>query len=122
MRGTPTAIWENTMEYGSSSIRFDGDKVTGWNMVPANPLKIKLVPSSHSEIGRGYFTSGSTKDEVVAIQGTPTLSIWDDTYQYGKSSVTFEDGKVVRFGAYFPLTRSTSARPAKKIGRPMPQK
>ena len=99
IEGTPTAIWGNTMEYGSSSIRFDGDKVTGWNMVPANPLKIKLVPTSHSDSGRGYFTSGSTKDEVVAIQGTPT-SIWENTYQYGKSSVTFEDGKVVRWSVF----------------------
>lgn len=99
IEGTPTAVWPNTLEYGGSSVRFDDGKVTGWTMVPANPIKVKLVPSSHTDVSRGYFTSGSTRDEVVAIQGTPT-SIWEDTWQYGKSSITFEDNKVVRWSVF----------------------
>ena len=99
VEGTPSAIWGNTLQYGASSIRFDGDKVSGWDIKPANPLHARIVPTSHVDTSRGYFTSGSSKDEVIAIQGTPT-SIWQDTYQWGKSSVTFLDDKVSSWSVY----------------------
>jgi hypothetical protein len=44
----------------------------------------------------GYFTIGSTEDEVLAVQGTPT-GIAFNTWSYGLSSVTFENGMVKSF-------------------------
>ena len=44
-----------------------------------------------------YFKIGSTINEVVRIQGTPTSIMGSDPfyiYAWGSSSVTFEDGKV----------------------------
>ena len=47
-------------------------------------------------LNSGYFTVGSTKDEVVAVQGTPaSFSEW--SFGYGGSSVSFENGRVSRW-------------------------
>lgn len=42
---------------------------------------------------RRHFTMGSTQDEVLAIQGTPT-SVQGNTWYYRSSSVTFSRGRV----------------------------
>ena len=41
-----------------------------------------------------FFTLGSLKSDVVAVQGNPS-SIEDNKYLYGLSTVTFENDKVV---------------------------
>jgi hypothetical protein len=41
----------------------------------------------------GFFTVGSTADEVLAVQGTPT-SIRGNLWYYQMSSVLFRKGKV----------------------------
>jgi TPR repeat protein len=46
--------------------------------------------------GQDYFTIGSTRDEVIAVQGQPT-SFNDNYLNYGMSVVTFLDGKVVNW-------------------------
>src|SRR5262249_5526717 len=43
---------------------------------------------------RGYFTIGSTKDEVIAVQGTPDKSS-ETIFRYGSSRVDFQNGQVV---------------------------
>jgi hypothetical protein len=44
--------------------------------------------------GQGYFTLGSTKAEVQAVQGSPTTST-DTAWQYGSSTVHFRIDRVV---------------------------
>ena len=52
-------------------------------------------PTSHtSKKVPPYFTVGSTREEVLAVQGTPT-SFSQDTLEYGASEVYLSDGKVV---------------------------
>ncbi len=49
-------------------------------------------------IGRDYFTVGSTKNDVLAIQGEPTT--FNDSYlTYGMSMVMFQDGKVINWNS-----------------------
>ena len=43
-----------------------------------------------------YFTLGSTSDEVLAIQGTPT-QISGKRWSYGFSYIDFENGRVIRW-------------------------
>ncbi len=45
---------------------------------------------------RRHFTLGSTQDDVVAIQGTPT-SVQGNTWYYRSSSVTFSRGRVTSY-------------------------
>jgi hypothetical protein len=52
---------------------------------PAQPATIKLRP---------YVTVGSTRDEVLAQQGTPTASS-EDKLVYGTSELYLKDGRVV---------------------------
>jgi hypothetical protein len=52
---------------------------------PVQPATIKLKP---------YVTVGSTRDEVLAQQGTPTATS-DDKLVYGTSELYLKDGRVV---------------------------
>jgi hypothetical protein len=52
---------------------------------PAHPATIKLKP---------YVTVGSTRDEVMAQQGTPTASS-EDKLVYGSSELYLKDGHVI---------------------------
>jgi hypothetical protein len=53
--------------------------------------------SESSEIfNKQYFTIGSTKDEVLAIQGQPT-HIYESFWMFGSSVVHFEGNRVLRW-------------------------
>ena len=56
------------------------------DIIPANRL-------------RAYFTVGSTKDEVIAIQGSPS-AFSDRKFRYGLSTVSFEHGRVTKWETY----------------------
>ena len=43
--------------------------------------------------GVPYFTVGSTKDDVIRVQGVPTR-ITGNVFAYGHSEVYFKDGRV----------------------------
>ena len=46
---------------------------------------------------QNYYTIGSTKDEVLSIQGTPTSLDFmgsSERWYYGSTYVSFENGKV----------------------------
>jgi len=48
---------------------------------------------SPKQPARDFFTVGSTKDEVLAAQGTPD-KFADTMFEYGLSRVWFRDGRV----------------------------
>ena len=60
------------MAFQTSSIFFDNGHVIKWDIWPGSLLKVRMLPSGHVTEAPGYFTLGSTKDEVLAAQGTPT--------------------------------------------------
>ena len=78
--------------YGLSSVNFESDKVIAWSNSNGN-LKAKLKSKINSKY-IGYFTVGSTKDEVLSLQGQPT-GVYKSFWRYGNSSVIFESNKVV---------------------------
>ena len=71
VQGTPSEFTDSTFTYGYSRVHFRGDRVTTWEDRQTNPLRVKLLPTAGIE-RKTYFTVGSTKDEVLAVQGTPT--------------------------------------------------
>jgi hypothetical protein len=93
-QGTPTMVEGNKWSYGFSEIYFKGGMVTGFNNF-FNNLKVAMRPSKDSSaaLTRGYFTVGSNQDEVLAIQGTPTI-VQGNLWSYHLSDVLFADGKV----------------------------
>jgi curved DNA-binding protein CbpA len=66
-----------------------------------NGLNQRSEPSrsqSRGNVGSisDFFTIGSTKDEVLAVQGTPDR-LPNDAFHYGLSDVFFQNGRVVRW-------------------------
>jgi hypothetical protein len=92
-QGTPAEFNESSWKYGSSTVYFRGGRVTGWDIRPDSPLKAEMLPSGPGPYRLGYFTVGSTTDEVLAAQGTPT-EFSESSWKYGSSTVYFRDGRV----------------------------
>ena len=95
VQGTPDSFTDTRWEYGSFSwVRFRSGLVTDWNNTDYDKLKARLEPSGPVSPSLGYFTVGSTKDEVLAVQGTPD-SFTDTRWEYGSFSwVRFRSGLV----------------------------
>jgi hypothetical protein len=96
IQGTPGRFSEQVWEFGQSRLYFHGDHVVRWDVWPRFPLKVRLLPDASFDTLPQYFTVGSTKDEVLSIQGTPsrvTERVWD----YGQSRVYFDGDRVSRW-------------------------
>ena len=102
VQGTPSRFSDTHWTYGLSSVQFQNGRVTTWNSSPLNPLRAALVPGNPDEMAaaraRGYFAAGSTKDEVLGVQGTPS-SFSDAHWTYGLSSVSFQNGRVTTWSS-----------------------
>ena len=94
--GAPTASTNDKLVYGQSELYFKNDAVTGWKIAAANPIRVKLWPESAVDPSLASFTVGSTRDEVLIVQGTPT-AFSDDKFEYGTSEVYFQNHRVVRW-------------------------
>jgi len=94
VQGTPTSVEGRRWRYESSSVDFSGGKVESYANVSRN-LHVQISPVSDPTAARsrGYFTLGSSPDEVLAVQGTPT-SVEGSRWSYESSSVEFSDSKL----------------------------
>ncbi len=93
VQGTPTKFTNDILTYGLSEVILSNGKVHSWRAYATSPLKAKLLPAPQIE-AREFFTVGSTRDEVLAVQGTPT-KFTDNTLTYGLSEIILSNGKVV---------------------------
>lgn len=94
VQGTPARIEGNRWYYGFSEITFEDGLVTGFDNY-FGTLKIRLLPSAPAGPGKKayFFTRGSTPDEVLAVQGTPT-AVHGNRWSYNFDYVIFRNGKV----------------------------
>lgn len=92
--GAPTASTESKLTYGASELDFTNGKLSGWKIAASAPIRVKLWPESPVDPDLASFHVGSTKDEVLVVQGTPTL-FSENTFGYGGSRVFFENNRVV---------------------------
>jgi hypothetical protein len=91
IHGEPTRFGDNYLMYGFSMVMFREGKVDNWTSADVK-LKAKYITTTNLA-PKEYFTVGSTREEVLAIQGEPTR--FSDNYlMYGLSMVMFRDGKV----------------------------
>lgn len=91
--GNPTSSSGEKMIYNGSEIEFKNGQVDGWKINPAAPIPVKLWPDAPPTPGLTTFGRGSTKSDVIALQGTPTL-FSDNEFGYGNSLVYFQNGHV----------------------------
>lgn len=91
--GNPTSSTGEKMIYKGSEIAFKNGQVAGWKIDPAAPIPVKLWPDTPPTPGLTTFGRGSSKSDVIAVQGTPTL-FSDNEFGYGNSFVYFQNGHV----------------------------
>ncbi len=95
IQGSPRVATEERWSYGYSYVDFDDDRVVGWYDSRAEALRARLVPRRPGAAAP-FFTVGSTKDDVLRVQGSPRR-FSDDRWEYGYSFVEFEGDRVVRW-------------------------
>lgn len=95
VQGNPTKVEGNKWYFGFSQVRFKDGRVEDFDNYFGN-LKVRMAPSEASlKTTPGYFTIGSTPDQVLAVQGTPT-KIQGGLWFYHFSNIQFRDGKVAQ--------------------------
>lgn len=93
--GNPTSSSGEKMFYKGSEIDFKNGHVAGWKIDPKTaPLRVKLWPNTAPVPGLITFGAGSSKSDVISVQGTPTL-FSDNEFGYGGSRVFFQNDHVV---------------------------
>ncbi len=93
VQGTPTRVDEYRWYFGFSVITFKNERVAGFDN-SFGDLKVRMTPSASSTDSRkDYFSIGSSQDEVIEVQGTPT-KVQGSSWFYQLSSVLFREGKV----------------------------
>jgi hypothetical protein len=92
--GEPTSSMEDKLVYGRSELHLKDGAVTGRKIDRANPIRVKLWPESAVDPSLTSFTVGSTRDEVMIVEGTPT-AFSDGQFEYGTSKVFFQNHRVV---------------------------
>jgi curved DNA-binding protein CbpA len=93
-QGPPTSSSDDKLMYNASELDLKDGKVVGWKIDPRSSLRVKLWPEGPVDTSLRSFTVGSSKDEVLVVQGTPT-SFTHDRFDYGSSAVYFRDNRVV---------------------------
>ena len=95
VQGIPTSSSENKLTYKGSELYFKDGRVIGWKIDAASaPMRVKLWPDAAVDGSLKYFGVGSSKNEVLVIQGTPDL-LTEDKFGYGESEVYFKNNRVV---------------------------
>ena len=115
IQGAPDSFTDTSFQYGSSIVLFRNDRVDGWQEgTPA--LKVRAA-SAEVAAAIGYFTVGSTKAEVIGIQGRPD-SFTANAYQYGSSTVVFRNDRVEswREGSTRLRARTLAELPSARLG------
>jgi hypothetical protein len=96
IHGSPTWATDRVWEYGGSRLYFKAGRVIGWDIWPGSPLQVQLFSVASITPVPASFTVGSTKDEVLAVQGTPTR-VTERLWEYGASRVFFTGNRVTRW-------------------------
>ncbi len=93
VQGTPTRVEQDRWYYGFAEIKFKEGRVSEYDNY-FGALRVRVAPSENDTGARKrFFTVGSTRDEVLDVQGTPT-GIAGNVWSYDFSYVFFRDGKV----------------------------
>jgi curved DNA-binding protein CbpA len=92
--GNPTSSTGEKIYYGRSEIDFQDGHVAGWKIDQKNPIRVKLWPDQALVPGVRAYAMGSSKSDVIALQGTPTLFSANE-FGYGGSRVYFKNDCVV---------------------------
>jgi hypothetical protein len=91
--GAPTSATEDKLVFGNSEFTFRNDSLVGWKIDSVSSIRVKLWPDAMVDPGVHSFGIGSSKDVVIAVQGTPSL-FSENVFGYGGSRVYFLNNRV----------------------------
>jgi DnaJ domain len=92
IQGVPTKTENDIWYYGNSKVYFSRGRVSRWEESSDHLLRVRITPGAEKSTAK-FFSKGSSKEEVRAVQGAPDRdagSVWD----YGLSRVYFEKDHV----------------------------
>jgi curved DNA-binding protein CbpA len=92
--GNPMSSSGERMFYQGSEIDFKNGQVAGWKIDSKSAIRVKLWPDRPLAPGTVSFSIGSSKSDVIALQGTPNM-FSDNEFHYGGSVVFFQNDHVV---------------------------
>lgn len=92
VQGAPDRVSGETWWYGTAAVTFAGGRVAGYSNADGN-LRVRVLPENPLSLPPSSFSIGATKDEVLAVQGTPTR-LKGETWYYGADSIFFSGGVV----------------------------
>lgn len=94
VQGTPTSVQGRRWRFESSYVDFADGKVESYYNASQN-LHVRVDPVTDVSLARArdYFTLGSTPDEVLAVNGTPT-GIDGAQWSFDGSTIGFTEGRV----------------------------
>lgn len=103
--GMPVSSTESEMAYHGAHFYLHNNAVVGWRIdSPAELQHVRLFPNGHVDPALRTFTFGSSRNDVIAVQGTPTL-LTENKLAYGGSEVFLEGGRVVGWNDNHASTR-----------------
>ncbi len=110
VQGSPDRVDGDTWFYGRDRVTFRQDRVASYSN-DGGRLRVRILPETLSTLAADHFSPGATKDEVLAVQGTPS-SMEGDRWSYGADYVLFSSGKVSR------IVNARGALRAKPVAKP----
>ena len=100
VQGAPSRIHGQTWIYGLSEVQFKNGLVWRYNNFDGS-LRVQLLPrTTADQKPPAYITIGSTQDEVLLVQGTPTR-VEQDKWFYGFAEIRFKNGRLREYDNYF---------------------
>jgi len=99
-QGPPERVQGQTWTYGLSEINFKNGRVAKYNNFDGS-LHVRMLPDASPDRPLpGHITIGSTQDDVLLVQGTPT-KVEGNRWFYGFSELIFKNGRVTEYDNYF---------------------
>ena len=91
VQGVPNRRSGQVWHYGLSKVMFRDGRVVGYDNFDGS-LKVRLLPRKEISVEKipEYFALGSSQDEVLLVQGTPSKII-KDVWHYGLDRVFFKE-------------------------------
>jgi hypothetical protein len=92
IHGVPTKTEKDIWYYGNSKVYFSNGRVTRWEETTDHPLQTRVTVLGDLS-GTAFFSKGSSKEDVLAVQGTPDRKA-GNVWEYGPSRVYFDNNRV----------------------------
>lgn len=92
VQGPPDRVSGDAWFYGADRVTFLKGLVSAYSN-DGGRLRVRILPENPSALPPKYFSRGSTKDDVLALQGTPSR-LEGERWYYGADYVLFVSGKV----------------------------